>query len=154
MSSFLRICKSYQKYLQDYSDTTRHFSDVLKPTKLKNWYEQSDDSDSLSHTKLQARNPSFENIKTLRFLYLAKQGVASPSPLRSGLTPFESIALWRMFLHRTTARAYEPVAFLSKVMYPAESRYPTFEQKAFGSAHSFCGVETWSPPCRVQGWKQ
>ena len=113
LRSFLGLAGYYQEFVRNYSGVCAPLTELLKKDTEFKWAE--------------AQQQAFENLKTA---LTSAPVLVLPDPKLPFMvmTDASGVAVGAS-LNQDHGRGWQPVAFLSKKLQPAETRYPTHEQE-------------------------
>lgn len=134
--SFLGLCNFYRKFIKDHASIAKPLTNVLKSTEFKEKF-------GTNFTKTAPVTLGELEIKAFEAL---KQALSS-APCLAIYDPDKPTEVWAdaswensttgAVLLQDHGSGLQPVAFISKVMNAAESRYPTFEQELLALKRAF-----------------
>lgn len=134
--SFLGMCNFYRKFIQDHATIAKPLTDVLKSTKFEEKYGRPFTKTApvtLGDKEIQAFETLKKALTTAPCLVIYDPN--KPTEVWADAS-WEHSTLGAVLL-QDHGKGLQPVAFLSKVMNSAESRYPTFEQELLALKTAF-----------------
>lgn len=134
--SFLGLCNFYRKFIQNHAKIAKPLTDVLKSTDFEAKYG----------TPFKKTAPVQLGEKEIKAFQELKDALTQ-APCLVIFDPTKPTEVWAdaswdnstigAVLMQDHGKGLQPVAFLSKVMNAAESRYPTFEQELLALKKAF-----------------